>query len=225
MNMNASTVLHLNKGLEIGYRRRCIARLNNDLRFRRGETTLLLGSNGQGKTTLMKTLSGLLPPVAGEVKKTRAMYLSDEVDFPGSLTPVEIVSCLDPAGDYRDLARELIKNLELENKRYSVLSKGNRQKARIVFAEVLAGVREVELLGLDEPLSGLDFQTRDYLIDRWFKVKSTDRHVLVSMHPSEIATLPSQIVLVAQGEISTTDPDTPWEEIRPRLQKSELVSA
>jgi ABC-type multidrug transport system ATPase subunit len=223
--MNASTVLHVNKGLEIGYRRRCIARLNDDLRFRRGETTLLLGSNGQGKTTLIKTLSGLLPPVAGEVKKTRAIYLSDEVDFPGSLAPLEIVSCLDPAGHYRDLAHELIKNLELENKRYSVLSKGNRQKARIVFAEVLAGVREVELLGLDEPLSGLDFQTREYLIGRWLKVKSAERHILVSMHPSEIATLPSQIVLVAQGEISTTDPDTPWEEIRPRLQKSELLAA
>jgi len=146
--MEISTVLHICKGLEIGYRHRRVAKLNDDICFRRGEITLLLGSNGQGKTTLMKTLSGLLPPVAGTVKKTRALYLSDEVDFPESLTPLEIVSCFDPAGTYRDLARELIERLELQNKRYGVLSKGNRQKARIVFAEVLAKVHSVKLLGL-----------------------------------------------------------------------------
>ena len=150
--MEISTVLHICKGLEIGYRRRRVARLNDDIRFRRGDVTLLLGSNGQGKTTLMKTLSGLLPPVAGEVKKIRALYLSDEVDFPESLTPLEIVSCFDPAGTYHHLTRELVEKLELENKRYGVLSKGNRQKARIVFAEVLARVRNVELLGLTNRL-------------------------------------------------------------------------
>jgi ABC-type multidrug transport system ATPase subunit len=223
--MEISTVLDICKGLEIGYRQRCIAKLNDDLRFRRGEVTLLLGSNGQGKTTLMKTLSGLLPPVAGEVKKTRAMYLSDEVDFPASLTPLEIVYCFDPAGAYRDVARELIENLELQDKRYGVLSKGNRQKARIVFAEVLARVRNVELLGLDEPFAGLDFQARDYLIERWLAVKSVERHLLVSMHPSEIASVPSQIVLVSRGEISTAAPETPWHELRPRLQRPELLAA
>jgi zinc/manganese transport system ATP-binding protein len=223
--MEILTVLHICKGLEIGYRRRRVAKLNDDLQFRRGEISLLLGSNGQGKTTLMKTLSGLLPPVAGQVKKTRALYLSDEVDFPGSLTPLEIVSCFDPAGAYRDLALELVERLELQNKRYGILSKGNRQKARIVFAEVLAQVRKVELLGLDEPFAGLDFQARDYLIERWLAVKSEERHLLVSMHPSEIASVPSQIVLVANGEITTAAPETPWQELRPRLQKPELLAA
>src|SRR5262252_2851988 len=176
--MEISTVLHIRKGLEIGYRRRRVAKLNDDICFRRGEITLLLGSNGQGKTTLMKTLSGLLLPVAGKVKKIRALYLSDEVDFPESLTPLEIASCFDPMGTYRGLTRELIEKLELENKRYGVLSKGNRQKARIVFAEVLAKVRNVELLGLDEPFAGLDFQARDYLMERWLAVKSQERHLL-----------------------------------------------
>jgi zinc/manganese transport system ATP-binding protein len=223
--MEISTVLHICKGLEIGYRRHRVAKLNDDICFRKGEITLLLGSNGQGKTTLMKTLSGLLPPVAGEVKKIRALYLSDEVDFPESLTPLEIVSCLDPAGAYRDLALELVERLELQNKRYGVLSKGNRQKARIVFAEVLARVRNAELLGLDEPFAGLDFQSRDYLIERWLAVRSAERHLLVSMHPSEIASVPSQIVLVANGEITTAAPETPWHELRPRLQKPELLAA
>jgi ABC-type multidrug transport system ATPase subunit len=223
--MEISTVLHICKGLEIGYRRRCVAKLNEDLQFDRGEITLLLGSNGQGKTTLLRTLSGLLPSLAGKIAKTRALYLSDEVDFPGSLTPLEIVSCFDPAGAYRDMARELIENLELQNKRYGILSKGNRQKARIVFAEVLAHVRNVEFLALDEPFAGLDFQARDYLIERWVAIRSAERHLVVSMHPSEIASIPSQIVLVANGEITTADPETPWKELRPRLKKAELLAA
>jgi ABC-type multidrug transport system ATPase subunit len=223
--MEISTVLHICKGLEIGYRRRSVAKLTNDLLFNRGEITLLLGSNGQGKTTLLKTLSGLLPPLAGKVAKTRALYLSDDVDFPGSLTPLEIVSCFDPSGAYRGMARELIENLELQNKRYGILSKGNRQKARIVFAEILAQVRDVEFLGLDEPFAGLDFQARDYLIERWLTVRNAKRHLLVSMHPSEIASVPSQIVLVANGEITTAAPETPWQELRPRLQKPQLLAA
>src|SRR6516225_4170082 len=219
------TVLDICKGLEIGYRRRSVAKLSHDICFPRGEVTLLLGSNGQGKTTLLRTLSGLLSPLAGKIAKTRALYLSDEVEFPGSLTPLEIVSCFDPAGAHRDMARELIENLELQNKRYGILSKGNRQKARIVFAEVLAKVRNVEWLGLDEPFAGLDFQARDYLLERWLAVKSQERHLLVSMHPSEISSVPSQIVLVANGEITTAAPETPWHELRPRLQKPHLLAA
>jgi ABC-type multidrug transport system ATPase subunit len=141
------------------------------------------------------------------------------------LTPLEIVSCFDPARLYRDLAQELIEKLELQNKRYGVLSKGNRQKARIVFAEVLARVRNVDLLGLDEPFAGLDFQARDYLIERWLAVKSEERHLIVSMHPSEITSVPSQIVLVSGGEITTAAPETPWHELRPRLQKPQLLAA
>jgi ABC-type multidrug transport system ATPase subunit len=223
--MGNTIVMQINKGLEFGYKRRCIAKLKDDLHFRREEISLLLGSNGQGKTTLMKTLSGLLPPVAVHVKKTRAMFVSDEADFPACLTPLEIVSCFDPVGDYRDLAGELIESLELQNKSYGVLSKGNRQKARIVFVEVLARVRKVEWLGLDEPFAGLDFQARDYLIGRWIQVRNTEMHLVVSMHPSEITSVPSQIILVGQGKINTAAPETPWRELRPRLEKAELRAA
>jgi ABC-type multidrug transport system ATPase subunit len=212
-------ILQAEKGLTVGYKKRAVATVTEELVFKPGEISLLLGLNGQGKTTLMKTLAGLLPPVSGQVPKNRVLYLSDDVDFPANLTPLEIVHSFDPEGQYRDLGREMLEQLEVQNKKYGVLSKGNRQKARIVFAEVVARARSVNFLGLDEPFAGLDFQAREYLVNRWLERPDQNRHLLVSMHPSEIAVEPSQIVLVSHGEIWTVPPSTPWPEIRALLQQ------
>ena len=185
----------------------------------------MLGLNGQGKTTLMKTLAGLLPPLTGILTRIRALYLSEEVDFPGRLTPREIIQCLDPGPKLRALGNELLAALEVENKSYRLLSKGNRQKARVIFAEIISRARNVHFLGLDEPFAGLDFQARDYLVSRWIENANRERHLLVSMHPSEIQAAPSQIVLVSEGRIWTVPPSTPWSEIRGLLQKPSLVAA
>jgi zinc/manganese transport system ATP-binding protein len=212
------------QGLSIGYKKRPVATVTEEILFEAGQMTLLLGLNGQGKTTLMKTLAGLLPPLAGRLPRTRALYLSDDVDFPANLTPHEIVKCLDPGGKFRELRTEMLTGLEIENKRYSLLSKGNRQKARVLFAEIISRARKVSFLGLDEPFAGLDFQARDYLVSRWLENVNRERHLLVSMHPSEIPVTPSQILLVAEGNIWTVPPATSWPEIRGLLRKPKFIS-
>jgi ABC-type multidrug transport system ATPase subunit len=212
-------ILNIERGLTIGYKKRAVATVTEDLSFQAGDVSLLLGLNGQGKTTLMKTLAGLLPVVAGKVPKTRVLYLSDDVDFPASLTPVEIVKSLALSPEIREFGQQMLRDLEVENKRYGILSKGNRQKARIVFGEVSSRSRDVKFLGMDEPFAGLDFQAREYLVSRWLQNSDHDRHLLVSMHPSEIAVQPSQILLVSAGRIWTVPPSTPWPEIRATLRK------
>ena len=213
----------VDQGLSIGYKTRPVATVTQEILFKAGQVSLLLGLNGQGKTTLMKTLAGLLPPLAGSLAPTRVLYLSDEVDFPPNLTPNEIVKCLDPGGKNRALGREMMAGLEIDNKRYSLLSKGNRQKARVIFAEIISRTRKVYFLGLDEPFAGLDFQARDYLVDRWLENVNRERHLLVSMHPSEIPVAPSQILLVSEGKIWTVPPATSWSEIRVLLQRPKLI--
>jgi ABC-type multidrug transport system ATPase subunit len=214
----------VDQGLSIGYKRRPVATVIEEILFEAGQVTLLLGLNGQGKTTLMKTLAGLLPPLAGTLTPARVLYLSDEVDFPARLTPREIVQCLDPGKKYRALGSEMLEALEVEDKRYGLLSKGNRQKARVTFAEIIARARDVYFLGLDEPFAGLDFQARDYLAGRWLENVNSERHLLISMHPSEIPVAPSQILLISGGKIWTVPPATSWSEVRALLQNSQVLS-
>ena len=213
----------VDQGLSIGYKNRPVATVTEQILFEAGQITLLLGLNGQGKTTLMKTLAGLIPPLAGKVARTPMLYLSDDVNFPPRLTPSEIVKCLDPGKKYRALGSEMLAGLEIENKRYGLLSKGNRQKARVIFAEIITRARKVNFLGIDEPFAGLDFQARDYLVNRWLENVNRERHLLVSMHPSEIPVAPSQILLVSEGKIWTVPPATSWSEIRVLLQKPRLI--
>jgi zinc/manganese transport system ATP-binding protein len=213
----------VDQGLSIGYKNRLVATVTEQILFEAGKITLLLGLNGQGKTTFMKTLAGLIPPLAGRVAWNPMLYLSDDVNFPAHLTPSEIVKCLDPGRKYRALESEMLAGLEIENKRYGLLSKGNRQKARVIFAEVITRARRINLLGIDEPFAGLDFQARDYLVNRWLENVHSECHMLVSMHPSEIPVAPSQIILVSEGKIWTVLPSTSWSEIRFFLQKPKLV--
>src|SRR5260370_4690651 len=214
----------VDQGLSIGYKTRPVATVTQEILFEAGQVTLLLGLNGQGKTTLMKTLAGLIPPLAGSLARTHVLYLYDEGDFADNLTPHEIVKCLDQGRKYRALGSEMLAGLEIDDKRYNLLSKGNRQKARIIFAEIISRARKVNFLGIDEPFAGLDFQARDYLVGRWLENVNRERHLLVSMHPSEIPVAPSQILLVSEGKIWPVPPEMSWSEIRVLLQKPKLIS-
>jgi zinc/manganese transport system ATP-binding protein len=218
-------ILRIEKGLTIGYKRRTVAIVREALEFRDGEVTLMLGLNGQGKTTFMKTLTGLVPPVTGKISRTRSLYLSDEIDLPENLTPLEILRALDPESGFRQLGRELLNDLEVPEKKYGTLSKGNRQKARIVFAEIVSAASRVKLVALDEPFLGLDFQAREYLVGRWLAARNRWRHLLVSLHPSEIPVAPNQILLVSRGEIFSVPSSMAWSEIRHFLQESAAAAA
>ena len=149
--------------LKIGYNRPI---LELTMRIRRGQKIGILGPNGAGKTTFLKTVAGLIPPVAGdysignhvtigyfdqhsaeiESEKTVADHFHDL--FP-ALTQKEVRSTL---GAYLFGGREA-------QKKVSSLSGG--EKARLVLAELLFS--RPNFLVLDEPTNHMDIQAKETL--------------------------------------------------------------
>lgn len=153
--------------LTIGYSERVIAS-EISLDIMRGEHVIFVGANGQGKTTLLKTLVGELSAIGGTVKwwhRAEIGYYAQHVD--ATLRPEETVlehlSRHAPVGTLpeellRMAGNFLFRGDDLE-KRTKVLSGGER--ARLCLAGILLG--SFNVLVLDEPTNHLDAETSDAL--------------------------------------------------------------
>lgn len=190
--------LYLGKDLAIGYEGKAIASLTEEVRLGVG-THFLLARNGRGKTTLLKTISGLLKKLGGEYEvKGRCCFVADDLALDRELSAKLIFAAfLDPAG--REAALALSDRLELDvRKPFGKLSFGNRKKVSVVVTE--CGRRAGDVLFYDEPFTGLDTPTREGLIARLEEI-SSEMLRLVSCHPDldEMA-MPSAL-LISDGEI------------------------
>jgi ATP-binding cassette subfamily F protein 3 len=153
--------------LSIGYGDRVVARDIN-LDIPRGIKVAIVGENGQGKTTLLKTLAGELPPIAGDVKwwhRANVGYFSQqsgETTY-DSETVLQALSRAAPteASGERILSVAgafLFREDDLE-KTCGVLSGGER--ARVRLAQLV--LRAPNVLILDEPTNHLDAETVETL--------------------------------------------------------------
>lgn len=156
------------QNLTIGYGNKCLVS-NINLVLKRGEYLCVVGSNGSGKTTFVRTILGLNKPLEGTYKwlntKTRA-YLPQEKKFqqafPATVKEIVISGALKEKGllpfycssiSKRAIEKmKLVNILEYQNARFSSLSGG--QKQRVLLARAL--MTSSEIIVLDEPITGLD---------------------------------------------------------------------
>lgn len=155
-------------GVSIGYGGRPLLS-GIDLAVSPGDFLAVVGPNGGGKTTLLRTLLGVLPPVAGrreQPARLRVGYVPqrDHVDTLWPLTALDVVLMgrTRLAGPGRWLGSEdreragaalaRVGLADLAGRPFRTLSGGQRQ--RTLIARALAA--EPELLALDEPTSGMD---------------------------------------------------------------------
>ncbi len=153
--------------LEIGYSDRSVAKEIN-LDIERAQKIAVLGDNGQGKTTLLKTLAGELEKLSGNFKwghNIKVAYYAQHI--PASLNFDETVKSylmrVSPADsseqDVFKMAGNFLFKDEALKKRIPVLSGG--EKARLCLAKILLQKNHVILL--DEPTNHLDFETVEAL--------------------------------------------------------------
>lgn len=140
---------------------------NANIEIKRGEKVALIGRNGEGKTTLMRVISGELEPISGEARLgynvEMGYYAQNQEDV---LDKKETVfSTLDriAVGDIRTKLRDILAQFlfrgEDIDKRVSVLSGGER--ARLGMAKLM--LQSHNLLALDEPTNHMDVKSKDIL--------------------------------------------------------------
>jgi ABC-2 type transport system ATP-binding protein len=181
-----------------------------------GEVMGLVGVNGAGKTTFLRTLLDLLRPTSGAVSvfghdsrrdsvavRRLCTYLPGEFVVPSRLTGYQAVrrytfarSDVDPAV-VDDLALRLDVDL---SRRVGDLSKGNRQKVALL----LAFAPQARLLILDEPTSGLDPVLQRVFGSLVAEAVSRGSTVLLSSHVmSEVEQIADRVALLRDGRLAT----------------------
>ena len=160
------------KDVTLGYENKVVAK-NLNFKIDQGDYLCVVGENGTGKSTLIKTLLGLIKPLNGEVianvqgKNHKGVgYLPQQTqaqkDFPASVWEVVLSGVLNndhrcPFYNKKDKAEaeknmEKLNNLDLKKRCYRELSGGQQQ--RVLLARALCATDSV--LILDEPVTGLD---------------------------------------------------------------------
>lgn len=187
--------------------------LDIDLSFEKGTITLLLGSNGSGKSVLLRSILGLIPANTGEIflqgcslrRRFGDLYKNSGVVFQNpdqqlfGATVLEDLEIGLTRGETPD--PEVISDLGIHDllERAPVeLSGGQRRRVAIAGAIV----PHPDLLFLDEPFIELDFPSIQTLLNRLDQLRNTGCTIILASHEShDIWPIVDQLVILSEGRI------------------------
>jgi iron complex transport system ATP-binding protein len=198
-----------------------------------GEHWVILGANGSGKTSLLSTLTGYMPPTTGAIAvlgetygrsdwrelRKRIGICSSSIHhlMEGHETALSSVisgrhAMVGMWGEIRDDERrqalKILRQVEAEKIRdrpWRFLSQGERQ--RVLIGRAL--MARPELLILDEPCAGLDPVAREHFVqflERLARSKGAPTLVLVTHHVEEIMPAFSHVLILKDGAVLAAGP-------------------
>src|SRR5215831_18531981 len=210
------------RDLTIGYSDRVVGRGLN-VALERGEVLALLGPNGGGKTTLLKTLLGILAPRAGDVaiggrtlagisirERARLIAYVPQVHVPTFAFTVDSVVLMGrtahgnlfsrPSARDRTVATRVLEQFgiaHLAPRPYTMISGGERQL--VLLARALA--QEPQFVVLDEPTANLDFGNQGKVMREIRALAGAGHGILFTTHdPNHALRAADRAYLLQAGE-------------------------
>lgn len=185
-----------------------------NLSFKKGECIALIGPNGCGKTTLIKSILGMVIPSKGDILfneksilkefkyREQIGYMPQIGRYPDYMTVGQIIEMIKKIRNSDQvLDEDLVHAFQLEkivDKQMRTLSGGTTQKV----SATLAFLFNPEVLILDEPTAGLDPLASEILKEKIIKEKEKGKLILITSHLlSELDDLITQIIYMQDGTV------------------------
>ena len=199
--------------LSIGYSRKkqlTIVQRELNLQLKAGELVCLIGPNGTGKSTLLRTLSGLQKPLSGSIsidhqnidklslnKKALmiSLVLTDKIEIENTTVYDIVAFGRHPYSNWwgtknsddDECIREAIHMVHLDHKMHTLISElSDGEKQRAMIAKALA--QDTPIILLDEPTAHLDLPNRVEIMLLLHRLAhKTDKAILLSTHELDLA--------------------------------------
>lgn len=180
----------------------------------KGQCIALIGPNGCGKTTLIKSVLGMVLPTSGEITfegqrinndfnyRRHIGYMPQIGRYPDNMKVGQIIEMIKNIRNHQSaLDEDLLSQFKLKdiyNKRMRTLSGGTTQKV----SATLAFLFDPGVLILDEPTAGLDPLAAEILKEKIIAEQKKGKLVLITSHLlSELDDLISEIVFMQEGHV------------------------
>lgn len=183
-----------------------------NVNFPAGKITGLIGPNGSGKSTMLKSIAGLVQPFSGEVlifgerpgrkTKNETAFLPEINHFYKGMSIKQVINLYESqfSNFNRERAMEILEFMNLKPEaRIKNLSKGMVGRVKLT----LTMAREVPLIIMDEPLSGIDPKSRAQILEGLISEYDAEKQtIILSTHEVlEAEKFFDYVVFLEKGEI------------------------